>query len=157
MKPLHTLLVVSALIIPALSVPARDVARPDVYVPVEDALLNLVEFQVNRLDRDAKLTEKQKESLTAILTAEAAEMGALQKEHRGDMTYTIPGTIAIVSRTNASILRLATPEQRAAALQLIEARKAGFNNKLKISIEEMWRHQERLNDIPITFDPAAGS
>lgn len=154
MKPRHYLILATALIVPALSLPARDVPRPETYVPVQDALLNLVEFQVNKLDRACTLTDAQKEKLAAILTAEAEDMGALQKEHRGDMTYTIPGTIEIVSRTNALILRLVTPAQQKAALAVIEERKAAFNNKLKITIEEMWRHQERLNNIPIQFDPA---
>lgn len=157
MKSRHYLTLASTLIATALSLPARDVPRSETYVPVQDALLNLVEFQVGKLDRAAKLTDPQKETLTAILTTEAADMGALEKEHRGDLTYTIPGTIEIVSRTNASILRLVTAEQRPAALKLIEDRKLAFNNKLKVTIEEMWRHQERLHEIPISFDPAAGN
>ena len=154
MKPLSTLLAATIFATATLVLPARDVAKPEVFVPVKDALLNLVEFQVNKLDRACKLTDKQKETLAAILVAEAEDLGVLQKEHRGDMTYTIPGTIEIVCRTNASMLRLLTPEQQKTALPFLEERKAAFNNKLKITIEEMWRHQERLNNIPIQFDPA---
>lgn len=157
MKSFHLLTVVAALIATPLALSAREFTKPETYVPVKDALLNLVEFQVNKLDRAAKLSDTQKETLTAILEAEAGEMGSLQKEYRGDLTYTIPGTIEIVSRTNASILRMVTAEQQKAALALIEERKAAFNNKLKITIEEMWRHQERLNNIPIQFDPASSS
>ena len=157
MKPLRTLIVVALLASASLPLSAREVARPEVFVPVKDALLNLVEFQVNKLDRACKLSDKQKETLAAIFVAEAEDLGVLQKEHRGDMTYTIPGTIEIVSRTNASILRLLTPDQQKVALPFIEERKTAFNNKLKITIEEMWRHQERLNNIPISFDPAAAS
>jgi hypothetical protein len=155
MKSLRSLLVLATLFASPLALSAREVVKPETYVPVKDALLNLVEFQVNKLHRTCTLTDKQKETMTAILVAEAEEMGALQKEYRGDLTFTIPGTIEIVSRTNASILRMVTPEQQKAALALIEERKAAFNNKLKITIEEMWRHQERLNNIPIQFDPAA--
>jgi hypothetical protein len=60
-----------------------------------------------------------------------------------------------VTDTNAAILAIVTPAQKAAATALVEERKAAFNNRLKMIIEELWMHQERMKNIPIAMDQSA--
>lgn len=145
-----------ALCVVPFSLTARDVPpKPEVYVPMKQMMTSMIDYQINKLDRAVKLTEKQKTDIRGVLTEEAADLGKLQKEHRGDMSFTIPGTIEIVTDTNAAILAIVTPAQMSAAVALVEERKAAFNNRLKLIIEELWTHQERMKKIPMGMDPAA--
>jgi hypothetical protein len=146
----------AALCVVPFSLTARDIPpKPEVYVPMKQMMTSMMDYQINKLDRAVKLSDQQKADLRAVLTEEAAELGKLQKEHRGDMSFTIPGTIEIVTDTNASILAIVTPAQKAAAVALVEERKAAFNNRLKMIVEELWTHQERMKKIPVAMDPAA--
>ena len=131
MKSIKAFALVATVSLASFSLIAREAPpKSEAYVPAKQLMTSMIGYQVNKLDRAAKLTEQQKTDITALLVEEANDLGKLQKEHRGDLSFTIPGTVEIVTNTNAAIVRVTNDSQRKAALALVEERKAAFNNRL---------------------------
>jgi hypothetical protein len=149
MKTLKTIILAAGLIISPLALNAADLLKPDVYYPIGSQLRGLIDYTINKLDRGAPLTETQKTTIRAALEEEAAKLGALQKQNRGDLTVILRDGLPIICQTSAKILQTLDERQRKAnGNDVVIERREGFQNTIRMSLTAIWERYEAAADLP---------
>lgn len=149
MKTLKTIILAAGLIISPLALNAADLMKPDVYYPIGSQLRGIIDYQINKLDRAAPLTDAQKTTIRAALEEEATKMGAIQKQNRGDLTVVLREGLPIICQTSAKILQALDEKQRkAGGVDLVIERREGFQNSLRMALTSLWERFEAAADLP---------
>jgi hypothetical protein len=157
MKTLKTIFLAAGLVIFPLSLAASDPMKPQTIYPVGPALRNLIDYQINKLDRASPLTEDQKKAIRTFLEDEATKLDAIQRGNRGELTQILREGLPVICGTSANILKTLTEAQRqAGGVALVDERREGFLNTFQLRLTDMVMRFEDAAGIPKLIGPAAG-
>jgi hypothetical protein len=157
MKTLKTIFLATSLVIFPLSLTAGDPMKPQTFFPVGPGLRNLIDYQVNKLDRASPLTEDQKKAIRTLLDDEATKLDTIQRANRGELTKILREALPVICGTSANILKTLNDAQRqAGGVALVDERREGFLNTLQLRLTELVTRFEDAAGIPQLIDPAGG-
>jgi hypothetical protein len=149
MKTLKSIILAAGLVIFPLALSAADLLKPDTYYPIGSQLRGLIDYTINKLDRGAPLTDAQKTTIRAALEDEAAKLGAIQKQNRGDLTVILRDGLPVICQTSAKILQTLDEKQRkASGIDVVIERREGFQNTVRMSLTAIWERYEAAADLP---------
>ena len=155
MKTLKTVLLIASVAISPLALAASDLMKPETFYPIGPKLLQITQYQINKLNSpEAPLTAAQISDLRIALEQEAAKLGDIQKKNLGDLTVILREGLPVICGTSARILEILTPAQRmATGNALVVERREGFQNTLNMSLTNLFMRYEEAAKIPQLMGP----